>query len=51
MLNFRKVKFVYEPYPVGVSSEVFDSDFYRLLLESYPPLSIFKKFNESLGDK
>jgi len=51
MLNFSNVNFVYEPYPVGVTSEVLDSDFYRLLLESYPPLSIFKRFNESLGDK
>jgi hypothetical protein len=50
MLRYDRVAFDYEPYPIGLISEVFDPDIYRRLSESYPDKSLFKHMPH-LGNK
>lgn len=41
MLNFDKIKFDYDPYPIGMAQGVFDPGFYQELIETYPDDSTF----------
>ncbi|HEY2961164.1 MAG TPA: hypothetical protein VGJ37_02035 [Pyrinomonadaceae bacterium] len=41
MLSFKNVRFLYEPYPIGLASTVFEEKFYSQLVESFPPAELF----------
>jgi hypothetical protein len=41
MLSFKNVSFLYEPYPIGVASRIFDDQFYKQLVETFPPVELF----------
>jgi len=41
MLSFNNVSFLYEPYPIGVASGVFEEPFYKQLVKSFPPVELF----------
>ena len=42
MLDFRQIHFDYEPYPVGLARQVFDNNTYRELVDSFPPMDLFR---------
>jgi hypothetical protein len=50
LLNFRDVRFDYDPYPLGLIPGVFTDDFYPRLVRSYPALPLFK-YMPMLGEK
>jgi hypothetical protein len=50
MLSFRNVEFSYEPYPIGVSSNVLEPSLYDRLVASFPPKALFE-FKPALGNK
>jgi len=50
MLSYKNVQFFYEPYPIGVASEVFEEQFYNQLVQSFPPVELFR-FMPELGNK
>ncbi len=50
MLSFTNADFIYEPYPIGVAHNVFADGYYKSLVESFPPVELFK-FMPSLGNK
>jgi hypothetical protein len=50
MLSFRNTEFSYEPYPIGVSSNVLEPSIYDRLVASFPPKALFE-FKPSLGNK
>ena len=50
MISYDRVRFDYEPYPIGLIPEVFEPDFYRELTTTYPPLDLFRYMPE-LGNK
>jgi 2OG-Fe(II) oxygenase superfamily len=50
MLSFNNVNFLYEPYPIGVAAGVFEEQFYKQLVESFPPVELFS-FMPLLGNK
>ena len=41
MLSFKNANFIYEPYPIGVARDVFESSFYDELVNSFPPQELF----------
>ena len=41
MLSFTNARFLYEPYPIGVASSVFEEQVYKQLVESFPPVELF----------
>ena len=42
MLDYGRMHFDYEPYPVGLAKQVFDDDVYRDLFDSFPPTDLFR---------
>src|SRR5258708_22220328 len=50
MLHYERVAFDYEPYPIGLASEVFDPRFYQRLCDSYPATTLFNHM-PNLGNK
>lgn len=50
MLGYNRAVFDYEPYPIGLISDVFDQKLYRTLADTYPDKSIFK-YMPKLGNK
>jgi hypothetical protein len=50
MLQYDRIEFKYEPYPIGLARPVLDEDFYRALVESFPPIEIFE-FKPEKGGK
>jgi hypothetical protein len=47
---FERATFFYEPYPIGIIREVFDSQYHDELLKMFPPLDLFR-FMQYHGDK
>jgi hypothetical protein len=43
--NYENFKFDYEPYPLGVAREFIEPEFYRRLVESFPPIELFGTFS------
>lgn len=41
MLSFNNASFLYEPYPIGVASGVFEEQVYKQLVETFPPVEMF----------
>ena len=41
MLSFKNTNFIYEPYPIGVARDAFESSFYDELVDSFPPQDLF----------
>ncbi|WP_340118187.1 hypothetical protein [Pelagibius sp. 7325] len=41
MLNFKNIKFDYDPYPIGIARGAIAPDFYEELIDSYPADDIF----------
>jgi hypothetical protein len=50
MLSFKNVKFLYEPYPIGVARGVFGESFYQKLVDTFPSRELFS-FMPLLGNK
>jgi hypothetical protein len=49
--NYSNFVFDYEPYPVGVAREFIEPDYYRHLVENFPPNEIFGSFFDSESNK
>ena len=41
MLSFKNASFLYEPYPIGVATGVFEEQVYKQLVETFPPVELF----------
>lgn len=41
MFSFQNLKFLYDPYPIGVASGIFDQHYYQQLVASFPPVELF----------
>lgn len=50
MLNYDRIAFDYEPYPIGVARPALEGGFYRQLVESFPPIELFE-FKPDKGGK
>ena len=49
MLQYGHMKFDYEPYPIGVARPALAPDFYRALVEEFPPAKLFEYKAEKGG--
>jgi hypothetical protein len=49
--NFQNFVFDYEPYPIGVSRGFVEPDFYRRMVESFPPIELFADFPDGKSHK
>jgi hypothetical protein len=49
MLQYNQMKFDYEPYPIGIARPALAPDFYRALVESFPPVNLFEYKAEKGG--
>ena len=49
--NYQNFKFDYEPYPLGVAREFIEPEFYRRLVESFPPVELFDTFFDAGSNK
>jgi hypothetical protein len=50
MFDFRETRFDYQPYPIGLVTNVLSADAYRHLCDDYPPKELFE-FKPELGNK
>jgi hypothetical protein len=50
-LNYQNFKFDYEPYPLGVAQEFIEPEFYRRLVENFPPIELFDTFFDAGSNK
>lgn len=50
MLNFDRISFDYEPFPIGMTKTVFDAEMYRELLETFPSIDLFE-YKPTKGEK
>jgi hypothetical protein len=46
-LNFSESAFRYEPYPIGLSRNIFSQQSYPVYLQAWPPHSLFHGFRQS----
>jgi hypothetical protein len=49
--NYGNFVFDYEPYPIGVAREFIEPDYYRSLVENFPPIEIFGGFFDPESNK
>ena len=49
--NYSNFVFDYEPYPIGVAREFIEPDYYRRLVENFPPIEIFGGFFDPNSNK
>jgi hypothetical protein len=49
MIQYDQMKFDYEPYPIGIARPALEPDFYRALVESFPPAKLFEYKAEKGG--
>ncbi len=42
MFSLEKAEFRYDPYPIGIVRPVMEPEFYDTLVESFPPVELFK---------
>ena len=49
--NYSNFVFDYEPYPIGVAREFIEPDYYRRLVENFPPIEIFGGFFDPESNK
>lgn len=42
MLNFERISFDYEPFPIGLAPSVLEEGLYRQLVEDFPPADLFR---------
>jgi hypothetical protein len=50
LLNLGRAHFRYEPYPIGVIRDIFDPALYSRLVDTFPPVDLFR-FMQHHGDK
>ncbi len=50
-INFQNFVFDYEPYPLGVSRNFIAPDYYRQLVEHFPPIELFGNFPDGKSHK
>ena len=50
-LNYSNFIFDYEPYPIGVAREFIEPDYYRQLVENFPPIELFGDFFDAGSNK
>ncbi len=51
MLNFDKLEFFYEPYPIGRARDVVAPDVYREMMAAFPPIELFNHVVKQKDDK
>ena len=49
--NYDQFVFGYEPYPIGVCRPFMDPDYYRRMVESFPPIETFGGFHDPKSNK
>ncbi len=49
-MDFGRARFEYEPYPIGIIRNIFDRPLYERLVDTFPPVEIFR-FMQAHGDK
>ena len=49
--NYQNFVFNYEPYPIGVARDFIEPDYYRRLVENFPPIEIFGSFFDTSSNK
>jgi hypothetical protein len=49
--NYSNFAFDYEPYPIGVAREFIEPNYYRQLIENFPPAQIFGGFFDPESNK
>lgn len=49
MFQYNNMKFDYEPYPIGIARPALAPDYYRALVESFPPAELFEYKAEKGG--
>lgn len=50
LMGLARARFEYEPYPIGLIREIFDPSLYERLVDTFPPVEIFR-FMQTHGDK
>lgn len=50
LMDLGRARFEYEPYPIGIIREIFEPSLYERLVETFPPVEIFR-FMQKHGDK
>lgn len=50
LLDLRRARFKYEPYPIGIISNIFEPSLYQRLVNTFPPVELFH-FMQYHGDK
>jgi hypothetical protein len=49
-MDLGRARFEYEPYPIGIIRDIFESSLYERLVDTFPPVEIFR-FMQTHGDK
>ena len=49
-MDLGRARFEYEPYPIGIIRNIFDRSLYERLVDTFPPVEIFR-FMQTHGDK
>jgi hypothetical protein len=50
LMDLGRARFEYEPYPIGIIREIFEPSLYERLVDTFPPVEIFR-FMQKHGDK
>jgi hypothetical protein len=50
LMDLGRARFEYEPYPIGIIRGIFEPSLYERLLDTFPPVEIFR-FMQKHGDK
>jgi hypothetical protein len=50
LFSFHKASFIYDPYPIGLSTNVLTETYYSRLVEEWPSIDLFV-FKQELGNK
>ena len=50
MFSYDRVKFSYDPFPIGLATLIMKSELYEQMVNNFPPLDIFENFEE-MGKK
>lgn len=51
MMNFDKLEFFYEPFPIGRAQDVVAPDVYREMRATFPPIELFNHYQKQKDDK
>ena len=46
MFSYDRVKFRYDPFPIGSATPIMKPELYEQMVNNFPPLDIFENFEE-----